>query len=112
MYFSTILTFVATTLLAATTAQAGLFWITCNPIRLDGDNVLSATCRSDSGSDFRSVINLNTCVANNNGKLQCQSNGNYAASCTSCGLSDWDTDVPDVKHRLIWAIASRTAMGL
>ncbi|KAB5587301.1 hypothetical protein CTheo_9252 [Ceratobasidium theobromae] len=87
MYFSTILTFAATTLLAATSAQAGNFGATCKSIRLENNNILYATCGNGSGSDYTSSLNLNACVVNNNGNLQCQSNGNYAVSCTSCGLS-------------------------
>ncbi|KAI6006276.1 Cyanovirin-N [Pisolithus orientalis] len=52
-----------------------------------------ATCRTDSGSDQSTSIDLNNCVVNRSGALECvSSSGGYSASCEDCSLSGTDLD--------------------
>ncbi|OSX63421.1 hypothetical protein POSPLADRAFT_1138977 [Postia placenta MAD-698-R-SB12] len=61
---------------------------TCEDESLDGQNLV-ASCTADNGSQQSSTLNLNGCVANYDGDLNCAVNGGFAASCNvgSCGLA-------------------------
>ncbi|KAB5588684.1 hypothetical protein CTheo_7877 [Ceratobasidium theobromae] len=87
MQLTTLLTFAGTSLLAIAGVQADNYGASCSATKLQGNNIMSATCASISGSLVTSSLDLNTCIVNNSGSLACQQNGNYAASCTSCYVS-------------------------
>ncbi|KAI6123753.1 Cyanovirin-N [Pisolithus thermaeus] len=77
---------------AATLCTAGDFAASCFNYYLENTEFF-ATCRTDAGSDQSTSIDLNQCVSNNNGALQCSSsNGYYSDSCSSCGLSGTSLD--------------------
>ncbi|KAB5588360.1 putative effector protein [Ceratobasidium theobromae] len=87
MQFTTVPAFVGASLLAATGVQAGNYGATCSNTRLEGGNIMYATCANGSGSNITSSLNLNACIVNSGGNLRCQANGNYAVSCTGCSVS-------------------------
>ncbi|KAI6021203.1 Cyanovirin-N [Pisolithus marmoratus] len=77
---------------AATLCAAGDFAASCYNYYLENTEFF-ATCRKDTGSDQATSIDLNQCVTNNRGALQCTSaNGYYADTCENCGLSGTNLD--------------------
>lgn len=70
---------------ATTLVPSGEFASTCTNIALQGDNVLSATCQTGSGTQS-TTLDLNECLTNSNGNLM-WNGANYGGSCTGCTLS-------------------------
>ncbi|EED84477.1 predicted protein [Postia placenta Mad-698-R] len=60
----------------------------CQDEHLDGQNLV-ATCTADDGSQVSSTLNLDDCVANYGGTLNCVPRGEFSYSCdvASCGLT-------------------------
>ncbi|EED84853.1 predicted protein [Postia placenta Mad-698-R] len=60
----------------------------CQDEYLDGQNLV-ATCTADDGSQVSSTLNLDDCVANYGGTLNCIPSGEFSYSCdvASCGLT-------------------------
>ncbi|KAH7907857.1 Cyanovirin-N [Hygrophoropsis aurantiaca] len=58
-------------------------------------NYLYATCRTDSGTQSSTSLNLDACIANYNGQLACAANGYFSGSCdtASCELAAEDISV-------------------
>ncbi|ETW81525.1 hypothetical protein HETIRDRAFT_409421, partial [Heterobasidion irregulare TC 32-1] len=67
------------------------FSATCDNISLDSGHILTADCEDAAGQTFPTSIDLNDCVLNNGGILQCGVNGNYFHSCNSCTLTQPST---------------------
>ncbi|KAI6006274.1 Cyanovirin-N [Pisolithus orientalis] len=77
---------------AATLCTAGDFAASCYNYYLENTEFF-ATCRTESGSDQSTSIDVNQCVTNDHGALQCVSaNGNYADTCENCYLSGTNLD--------------------
>jgi hypothetical protein len=62
------------------------FQLTSKAIALDGIT-LTATCRGQNGMSAKSTLDLNTCIANIDGKLVKTVDGNFAASCSDIWLN-------------------------
>ena len=73
-------------LLTSAALAAGDFTQTCRDIDLRRGSVLEAVCRSVSGRPSRDRINLNDYIANIDGDLRWQRNGNFSASSRNCDL--------------------------
>ncbi|KAJ7268008.1 Cyanovirin-N [Mycena rebaudengoi] len=67
------------------TPAASGFSQSCSQISLSG-TTLNANCRNTAGGSVGSSLNLNSCVTNNGGHLQCQAGGNFGASCSGCTM--------------------------
>ncbi|KAK4464026.1 hypothetical protein QBC42DRAFT_264160 [Cladorrhinum samala] len=72
-----------TAALFATSASAG-FFASCKPNWTIFDNKLTAECRQINGAYRKTQMDMNLCVANDNGRLVGRDNGNYLRSCYSC----------------------------
>ena len=55
------------------------FSLSSQNIRLEGP-ILRATCRTSQGQTKEATLNLNDCIANDNGHLICCKGGNFMAS--------------------------------
>ncbi|KAB5588688.1 putative effector protein [Ceratobasidium theobromae] len=90
MHFTTLLTFFGASL-AASGVQAAKYASTCTATGLNGDNLMFASCQDATGLEARkktTVLDLNGCIVNRNGRLSCQANGRYDATCNGCFVSD------------------------
>jgi len=67
-------------------AQNG-FESSCGGFSLAGGRTFFATCTNLAGTGSQSTsIDLNGCVANESGTLECQVNGDYTSTCSGCTL--------------------------
>lgn len=67
--------------------MSGFDQSSCN-VTLNG-TVLTATCkRKDGVTDMQSKLDLNSLIANEDGRLVHRQGGNFAASCTNIQLSN------------------------
>ncbi|OBZ78137.1 hypothetical protein A0H81_02774 [Grifola frondosa] len=63
----------------------------CDGLSLASGHILFATCVDAAGTASQSSsVDLNNCVANIGGNLECTINGQYARSCSGCQLQDTD----------------------
>ncbi|KAH7091890.1 Cyanovirin-N [Auriculariales sp. MPI-PUGE-AT-0066] len=71
--------------------RANGYAASCTSVSLQGvtprDVIMSATCKTTSGSTVRSGVSLNSCLGNSNGGFVCKKGGNAWLSCDSFGLS-------------------------
>ena len=73
-------------LLTSSALAAGDFTRSCRNIDLHRGSVLEATCKSTSGRPSQTGMQLNNYIANINGRLRWQRNGNFIASSRRCEL--------------------------
>ncbi|KZW02684.1 Cyanovirin-N [Exidia glandulosa HHB12029] len=70
----------------ATAVHAGGFADSCKDYTVDSNGYLKATCAVPNASGKKTEIDLNNCLGNASGHLQCQGNGQALRSCERCFL--------------------------
>ncbi|KAF4574296.1 hypothetical protein EYR40_005986 [Pleurotus pulmonarius] len=65
---------------------AGGFAATCSGYFVRDNHFLEANCGDGVGGFKDSTIDLNQCIGNFGQNLVCARNGNYAGSCSGCGI--------------------------
>ncbi|KAJ6120088.1 hypothetical protein N7523_004368 [Penicillium sp. IBT 18751x] len=71
-------------LLAIVVSAASKFANTCRSIEGYGSELTAECQESENGQLRETSIDLNRCLKNHKGSLQCGSNGNYQDSCINC----------------------------
>ncbi|KAI0318790.1 Cyanovirin-N [Amylostereum chailletii] len=67
------------------------FGATCSGESLASGHILFATCGDGHGGEPTSSIDLNKCVTNSGGTLECQVNGGFAGTCNTCSIESGTT---------------------
>ncbi|CUA70522.1 hypothetical protein RSOLAG22IIIB_14223 [Rhizoctonia solani] len=87
MRLTTIFALVGTFMLSATGVVAGGgFSASCSGYYIRDNHFLVANCADGNGGRRDSTLDLNQCIVNAGGRLICQANGGYGASCSGCGI--------------------------